>query len=117
MGIDTYAALTERLSPEQIVERLQIKCGATNIRTRHMRSPDHWVFEFELGRSRFFALEAFLNGLAANDFPELGAEIHTLLSMERGSDSGSLIHNVAAGCEGWFRLTDSVDWTILSVSL
>lgn len=114
MGIDTYAALTERLSPEQIAERLQIICGATSIHTRHMRSPDHWIFEFELGRGRFFAFEGFLNGLAANDFPELGCNIQTLLSMEAGSDSETLIRGAASGCEGWIRAGSSMNWANLN---
>jgi hypothetical protein len=114
MGIDTYAALTERLSPEQIAERLQINCCATSIHTRHMRSPDHWVFEFELERGRFFALEAFLNGLAANDFPELGCNIQTLLSMEAGSDSEFVVRSTVDGCKGWLRLNGSTEWSTLN---
>jgi hypothetical protein len=114
MGIDTHAALKGDLTPEQIAERLRANCGGMRVQARRMRSPDHWVFEFEVGNGEHRALEAFLNGFAASDFPELGFAIQTLLSMELGPDSETLIRGAALGCEGWIRAGSSIDWAKLN---
>jgi hypothetical protein len=111
MGINTYAALSERLTPEQIADRLNGNCGAKSVQARRMRSADHWVFEFQLGSGQHLALEAFLNGLAADDFPELDFKIQTLLIMELGPDSERFMRNFAGEWKGLVRRSVGQPWT------
>lgn len=113
MGMDTLGVMAGHIEVGDIVQAVRIALPEAYVGARQLTGPNVWIIEAIDSVGAPVAVTAYLNSYAADDYPELGVAESTLLLMEHGPQSQSMIRAIMNGRQGWMKPYDQAEWQTL----
>lgn len=113
MGMDTLGVMAGHHSVGDIVEAMREALPNVRVGARQLTGPNVWIIEAVNSAGAAIVVTAYLNSYAAGDYPELDLAESTLLLMEHGPQSQSVIRAIINGRQGWMKPHDQAEWQTL----
>lgn len=110
MSLEIQTILLGHHTAEAIASCLNGHDKATVVAVRPMHKPDYKLLEGVLGTGQEFAINAFLNSFAVEDYAEVFNGPSTLLTVQYGPALAPVMEAVAREFGGYLRVPSSPEW-------